>query len=128
MSMAIFAWNNINGYSKGGIINNKGLARQSPCSKGSQLFNSVLTGFDTVAVQQFDPQAWDQGRLSSSKILNQRMCLIGSVFHQLCRGSWLNPIEFVIQRSDGYANVLAGRLKRAMNRWMMATDDLAHKN
>ena len=54
MSMAIFAWNNINGYSKGGIINNKGLARQSPCSKGSQLFNSVLTGFDTVAVQQFE--------------------------------------------------------------------------
>ena len=86
LRMAIFARKDIGDHTQGRFIDHQRFAGQSPPFGRTQLFDAMLTGFEAVAIDNFDPIALKPRGAFTAHVLDERGELARAVAHQLSRG------------------------------------------
>src|SRR6266705_79508 len=100
LRMAIFAWKDIGDHTQGRFIDYQRFAGQGTPGGFTQCFHAMLTGFEAVAIDDFDPIARKPRGAFTAHVLDERGELARAVAYQLSRGMRLEAIEFVIDRDE----------------------------
>src|SRR4029453_2116268 len=86
LRMAIFAWKDISDHTQGRFIDPHRIAGQgTPCGF-TQFLNAMLTGFEAVAIADFDPIARKPRGAFTAHVLDEWGELARAVAHQFRRG------------------------------------------
>src|SRR5207237_2204209 len=95
LRMTICARKDIGDHPQGRFIDHQRFARQGTPRGFTQFFNAMLTGFEAVAIDDFDPIALQPRGAFTAHVLDERGELASAVAHQLSRGMRLQAIELV---------------------------------
>src|SRR5215468_8286349 len=109
------------------LIDHERLAWQGPPGGLTQSCESMLAGFQTVAVDNFDPIASEPGRTLTAYVRNQWDELAGTIAHEFCGGASLQAIEFVIDGDNGGPHVGFVSQVRCTHGGLDTKDHLAHQ-
>src|SRR5687768_10593955 len=85
LRMAIFTGKNIGDQALGGLIDHQGFAGQGPPLSLAQLLDAVLTGFEAVAIDNFEPVAFKPRSPLTAHVRDNGGKLTRAIAHQLCR-------------------------------------------
>jgi hypothetical protein len=127
LRMAIFAWKDIGDHPQGRFIDHQRCAGQGTPRGFTQFLNAMLTGFEAVAIDDFDPLALKPWGAFTAHVLDERGELASTVAHQLSCGMRLSAIEFVIDRDERGAHIVLVRLVSRAHRGLYTKDDLVHQ-
>src|SRR5207302_10096597 len=98
--MAMFARQDIGAHTQGRFIDHQRFAGQGTPRGFTPFFHAMLTGFEAVAIDDFDPRAFKPRGAFTTHVLDERSALASAGAHQLSRGMRLSAIAFVIDRDE----------------------------
>ena len=98
--MAIFTGKHIGDQALSRLIDDQRFAGQCPPLGLTQLFDAMLAGFDTVAIDNFDPIALQPRPPLTAHVRDYGGNLTSPIAHQLGRCLRLKVVEFVIDRDE----------------------------
>src|SRR2546423_12706355 len=86
LRMAIFARKDIGDHTQGRFIDHQRFAGQGTPRGVTQFFNTMLAGFEAVAIDDFGPIARKPRGAFTAHVLDERGELASAVAHQFSRG------------------------------------------
>src|SRR5512134_60059 len=96
LGMAIFTGKDIRDEALGWLVDHQRFAGQGAPSGLSQCLEAMLTGFEAIAIDNFDPIALKPRGAFTVHVRNERGQLASAIAHQFRGGMCLKAIEFVI--------------------------------
>src|SRR2546428_1807337 len=127
LRMAICAWTDIGDHTQGWFIDHQRFAGQGPPRGFTPFFHAMRTGFEAVAIDDFDPRAFKPRGAFTTHVLDERSALASAGAHQLSRGMRLSAIAFVRDRDERGAHSVLVRLVSRAHRGLYTKDDLVHQ-
>ena len=124
--MTVFTGQDIGHQALGGFIHHQRFAGQGPPLGLAQLLDTMLTGFEAVASDDFDAIALQPRNSLTAHVLDERGKLTSAIPHQFSRGMRFEVVEFVIDRDERGAHVVLLGLVGGAHRRLDAEDHLVH--
>src|SRR6267142_1623065 len=100
LSMAVFARKDIGHQATGGFIDHQRCAGQGTPLGFTPFLDVLLTGFEAVAIDDFDPIPLKPAGAFTTHVLDERGKFASAIAHSFSRGMRLSTIQFAIDGDE----------------------------